>query len=108
MIYFTKNLLTDHVKISYSRNERTLYASFLVSRIHNSGQLEVVAIYEGDILLKKELIKEYKFNHIRGLWYEYEDDMLNLNFSSGNLFKDEPTLKTKINKHIYKLKRKFS
>ncbi len=102
MIFFTKNLLTDHVKITHTKNIKSLVQSFSVSRTHNSGDLEIIAVYEGDKTLWIELMNNYDFIRVRGTWYKYEEDMKFLEFSTGNQFINEPTLKTKLNKHLYK------
>lgn len=92
MVYFLKDE-QERVKIGYSKDFLTLYKRLTDLRVGNADILTLVALYEGT--MEDEAIYHTWFHSIRGEWFEWEDEMLNMD---NNLMLTEPTLKDKYNK----------
>ncbi len=76
MIYIVRQQSTDFVKIGYTDNMmRTRLTSLQVG---NPTLLVVIALYEGSKEVEKELHIKYAEQAVRGEWFTYSDDMLEL------------------------------
>jgi len=108
MIYFLKSTDEDYVKIGYTKNEKSLKERIIAHKVGNPHELQMMALYEGDMELEKELHTEWDFKHVRGEWFIWEDDMLNLTIGEGNLLELEPTRKLLYSKHLDTAERKWN
>lgn len=100
MIYIIKEKTSNFCKIGYSKNVKIRLRKM---QSDNPRELILLKTYEGDLNIEKRIHNKYKELHIRGDWFKFDNEMLNIDLNNLPNNKESIKVNTKLLKAELKI-----